>query len=327
MQTKSTINWKKLLQSAVLTGFIAAPVFGAATTSQAAPRDYAPAYGYRDRDNRRDHDSHEDHHDDDGNYRNRDNRNDDNFYNSTRTLEGVVVNDLAGRNFVLRLDNGRTIRVRLDEREPRRLSQGDRVRVQGSFDQTNRDNRDNTRYNDRLVFRATEVRVIRDRNNNNRNNNNNYNGQRTLNGIVTSVRSDRSFTLSALNRTFDVTSSSRLPRGLREGNIIRVSGEVRGDNISDADVTVLSQGNVNGNYRGGYNGNTNGSSSNNVNVNFPATVIDSNERNNTLRVRGENGREYIVATREADNWDRGDRVRIKGRVQNGVIVADDIDKR
>ena len=355
MQTKSNINWKKLLQGVALATFAAAPVLGAAVVSQAAPPDHAPAYGYRehhdrngdDRDDGNDDDNDSnDRNDDNDNDDNRDwdnhdrndrdyndrDRNDDNFYNSTRSLEGVVVNDLRGRDFVLRLKNGRSVRVQLNEREPQRLSQGDRVQVQGSFDQTNRDNRNNTRYNENLVFRATNVRIIRDRNNGNNNGNNNYNGRRTLNGIVTKVRSDQSFTFNAMNRSFDVSSTSPLPRGFSRGDIVRVSGDVRDNIISSARVTLLRNGsNANGNYgygngNGDYynNGNYNNS---NKNVNFPATVLDSNERSGILQVRGENGRQYTVRTKEADKWNRGDRVRIKGRTQSGIVIAEDIDRR
>jgi len=331
MQTKSNINWKKLLQGVSLAAFAAAPVFGTTGISQAAPPDHAPAYGYRNRnDNNYDRHRDDDDDDDDRDNRDRDNFTYDNYDNSTRSLEGVVVNDLRGRDFVLRLDNGRNVRVQLDEREPQRLSQGDRVRVQGSFDQTNRDNRSNTRYNDNLVFRADDVRIIRDRNNGN---NNNYNGRRTLTGVVTRVRSDQRFTLSALNRTFEVASSSRLPRTFKSGNLVRITGDMRDNNITNASVTIVSRGSgnngnygYNGNYNNGGNYNGNYNSSANTSVNFPAVVLNSSDRDNTLRVRGENGREYTVRTNDADNWDRGDRVRIKGRTQNGVIVADDIDK-
>ena len=349
MQTKSNINWKKMLQGVSLAAFIAAPAFGATGISQAAPPDHAPAYGYRDRNNRDNDEEGEDDDndkDDDDDYRDRDDRDrndrdwndrdwndrdrnyrdrDDNFYNSTRSLEGVVVNDLRGRDFVLRLQNGRSVRVQLNEREPKRLIQGNRVQVQGYFEQTNRDNRSNTRYNENQVFRATNVRILRNKNGNS----SNYNGRRTLNGIVTNVRSDQSFTFSAMNRSFDVSSTSRLPRGFSRGDIVSVFGDVRENAIFNARVTRVRNGNnTNGNY--GY-GNSNGggynNSNSNKNVNFPATVLDSNERNGTLRVRGEDGREYTVRTKEADNWSRGDRVRIQGRTQNGIVIAEDIDKR
>ena len=67
MQTKSNINWKKLLQGVSLAAFAAAPILGATAVSQAAPPDHAPAYGYRNRDdrdtNRDDNDRDNDDHD------------------------------------------------------------------------------------------------------------------------------------------------------------------------------------------------------------------------------------------------------------------------
>jgi translation initiation factor IF-1 len=50
-----------------------------------------------------------------------------------RTLDGVVVNDLRGNRFSLRMSDGRTTIVQLPGGEPDRLSRGDRVRVSGYF--------------------------------------------------------------------------------------------------------------------------------------------------------------------------------------------------
>lgn len=48
-----------------------------------------------------------------------------------RTIEGRVIQDLRGNDFLLRRDNGTTQRVRVMYNEPRRLSRNDRVRAYG----------------------------------------------------------------------------------------------------------------------------------------------------------------------------------------------------
>lgn len=246
-------GWKKLAGAAVVGAFAVVPFFGAATTAEAQP----PTWGYGERDGRYN----------DGRDRDRDHY--DRRDRDDRTLEGIVTNDRAGREFVLRLDNGQRIRVRSDEREPRRLSEGDRVRVRGEFDRTSDRNRsngryndgryndgrhNNGRYNDNVIFRADDVQIIRNRSGNDH----------------------------------------------RYGN-----------------------GYGNG-YGGGYYGGGNGSQ-----INFSGTVLEASERNRTLRVRGDNGREYNLRVEDRDDLDnlrRGERVRVRGQVRNGVIVAQDVDE-
>jgi hypothetical protein len=62
-------------------------------------------------------------------------------------------------------------------------------------------------------------------------------------------------------------------------------------------------------------------------VDFSGVVVDRDKRSNTVRVRANNGRTYTIYTRKADNLDRGDRVRVRGQVRNGVIYADQLNRR
>lgn len=58
-------------------------------------------------------------------------------------------------------------------------------------------------------------------------------------GTVTNVRSARSFDLRTNGRTYNVYTSSDLPRGLSQGDEVRVSGRPYGDNdIRNANVRV-----------------------------------------------------------------------------------------
>jgi membrane protein implicated in regulation of membrane protease activity/translation initiation factor IF-1 len=138
----------------------------------------------------------------------------------SRTIEGVVANDLQGRDFVLRLNNGQRLQVRSDDREPMRLSEGDRVRVAGFF-----------RRNQPNLFHAESVQILDNQNDNN---------TRTFTGRVSNVVSDQRFDLRVGSTTYNVISTSRLPRRLNEGDQVRVYGRRTGSNdISNATVVVI----------------------------------------------------------------------------------------
>jgi translation initiation factor IF-1 len=66
-----------------------------------------------------------------------------------RTVEGIVSQDLRGKQFQLRTSNGQFMLVRIQGREPGRISRGDRVRVYGFFESG--------------FFTASNVNVLRDR--------------------------------------------------------------------------------------------------------------------------------------------------------------------
>lgn len=71
------------------------------------------------------------------------------FQNSTRVLEGVVTNDTAGNDFVLRTSNGQQVRVYVQTGEPGALSRGDTVRVSG--------------YSSNGIFYAQNTRILYNR--------------------------------------------------------------------------------------------------------------------------------------------------------------------
>jgi hypothetical protein len=82
----------------------------------------------------------------------------------------------------------------------------------------------------------------------------------------------------------------------------------------------------NGRYDGRYNGGY-GNDRYDGEFDFSGVVVDRDKKSNTVRVRGNNGRTYTVHSGEADHLDRGDRVRVRGHVRNGVVYAEDIDRR
>lgn len=297
--TRSSIDWSKRIASTVLTTAIAATPFLHTLGAQAKPPSHAPAWGYRkdkkdkkhknkDRDWRNDRDRDE---------RDRDDRDYDDNDNlpTERTLTGTVVRDLAGDRFELRTDSGRIVTVRLrQEFEPRRLDRGDRVRVEGRF-----------RSNGNFV--ATDLDILDNRNDNN--------DERTLTGtVVRDLRGDR-FELRTDNGRLVTVQLRREnePRRLNRGDRVRVEGEFRSNNVFVADDLDILRNNGGGNG-GDWN----------RRVNFPATVVDvlSSTR---LRVRGDNGRTYVVQSRTSlRNIDDGDRVRIVGDVRDGVVRVDNV---
>jgi translation initiation factor IF-1 len=139
----SFIDRSQRVATLVLTSAIAVtPLLSSQQAAQADPPRQAPAYGYR-----RDNDSRYDrrYRDNDRNGR-RDDRN-------QSTLIGVVTQDTNGNGFQMRTEGGQTVVVRLrNEMEPRRLSVGDRVRVNGSYQGRS------------LIFLANDLDIVRDRN-------------------------------------------------------------------------------------------------------------------------------------------------------------------
>lgn len=90
----------------------------------------SPNYNRRDRDRDRDRDRPD-------------------YSNSTRTLQGVVINDTRGNDFVIRTNSGRIVRVVAVNGESGRISRGDTVSVMGRYSGSS--------------FNATSVSILRDR--------------------------------------------------------------------------------------------------------------------------------------------------------------------
>ena len=196
-----------------------------------------------------------------------------------QTLEGIVAIDRQGhRQFTLRLNNGQRIQVRSDEREPRRLSTGDRVRVVGFY-----------RRHQPNLFHALSAQII-----------DNQNNARSYTGRVSKVDSAQRFDLVIGHTTYNVITSRRLPRRLNVSDRVRVYGRRTGNNdITNATVVVI---NNNGN-----NGNNNGYNT------FTGRVSDVKSAKRFDLVV--NGTTYNVMTssRLPRRLDEDDQVRVYGR--------------
>lgn len=69
--------------------------------------------------------------------------------NNATSLDGIVTNDLSGNDFLVRLSNGREIKVYAQRGEPGSVSRGDTVRVSGRYSGS--------------TFLADRVTVVRNR--------------------------------------------------------------------------------------------------------------------------------------------------------------------
>jgi outer membrane lipoprotein SlyB len=183
MNSNKTINspfsWSKRIATLAITSAIAAtPLIGSQQAAQADPPKQAPAYGYRrgndkneaewrrnrgrdwnrdrdrDRDRNRDRNRDRDRDRDDDRWDGDDRWNGRDDYNQIRSFSGIITRDLEGDRFEMRTTDGRTVIVDLrGDREPRRLTAGDRVRVRGAY--SGRSN----------IFVATSLNIVNDRNN------------------------------------------------------------------------------------------------------------------------------------------------------------------
>ena len=367
--------WKKIVL-AVLTTSVVAPL--AISSAQAAPPDYAPAYGYRNKDEKkaakkanknkvirdRDSDGYDDrdrdrdgdldeedgydyretprykdqygnggynnggynnggYNDDSyyyGNNGSRDfrdaNRNgiDDRYENGQgnggvlRTVVGVVTRDLRGRRFEMR-SNNRTFVVIARNNEPLRLTAGDRVTVIGRLYQNVRTNRNSNRNNAFIV--ASRVIITR-------NDDQNQNGSRVdFTARVLDVRNDRELRVRAENgRTYTVRSDNDFNSNIDENDRVRVRGRLQNNVVNNARVELLN------------NGNGNDNDNDDRDIDFKGRVQSSSNffGQRILTVRADNGTTYRVRTNENTRFDEGQRVRVRGELRNGVVIANDIDR-
>ena len=144
-------------------------------------------------------------------------------------------------------------------------------------------------------------------------NNDNDNDFRSVDfaGTVVSVQSRYRITVrSDSGRVYTVNSRTQISSAISNGDRVRVIGSAD-DNFVRADRVTLVRDNNNGTQQGQA-------------VNFRGTVISVNNNTDTLRVRGDNGRTYIVRYRNADNFDVGDRVRVRGTFRYGVVTASSV---
>jgi membrane protein implicated in regulation of membrane protease activity len=252
------MSWKKLQQVAAMTTLSIVSLAGMVSESSAQPR-------YNQ------------------NYRHRQSQ-------TYRTIEGTVTNDRKGRNFTVRTLNGQWVQVRLTRDEPRRLDEGDRVRVYGYFQGNH--------------FVGTSLSILT---NTTQNDNRNH---VTVTGVVTDVQSDRLRVRSG-SRLYTVYSNNGWPSNLDEGDRVRVVGRLSGSTLTSSNIVVLD------------NNGTQGTA-----INFNGTVLNVVGNSNRVSVRADNGRTYNIQGRDndVDNLSRGDRVHVQGHYERGMVYADDIDE-
>ncbi len=167
-------------------------------------------------------------------------------------------------------------------------------------DRDDDDRRDDDRYDRDRYDRDRDYRNDYDRDP--RNNNNNA----SFTGTVVNVRGGNSFDLNANGRTYNVYVSGALPRGLSEGDTVRVYGRLYGANdIRNANVRITN----NTRDRDGRDDYNNDGGRYQT---FNGTVVNlRNDREFDIR---DGGRTYnVVASSSTRNLSNGDTVRIYGQ--------------
>jgi translation initiation factor IF-1 len=228
-----------------------------------------------------------------------------NWNNNERTLQGVVTSLSESNRFSLRLNDGRNVNVISDDRTPTFFSRGDTLVVTGRWNNSGR-------WNENSLFRADNVRVV--------GNSNSNNNERTLQGTVLSDNDIRRFTMRTNDRReVTVVSNERTSRRLSRGDVVVVEGRwdwnqlgTRHDNVFRATSVRIIRDNA-------------GNNNNGTKVDFRGTIMRATQnRNNWEYVVRTNGRDYLVTSRE--RFRINDRVRVRGVLVNGRIVASDIDR-
>lgn len=101
-----------------------------------------------------------------------------------------------------------------------------------------RNRRDRNRYDRNRRDRDRRERDRRDRDRRDRNRWG-RNANRTLTGVVVDRKSDQRFNFRSGGRSFSVYSPSRLPGSLNRGDTVRVYGRIDGNNINNANVSII----------------------------------------------------------------------------------------
>ncbi len=209
-------------------------------------------------------------------------------------VRGVVTSDQTGaRRFEVRTDAGTVLAVRTANAQPAGLNVGDRVELRG-------------RYGARF-FEAREVSIL-----------GNAAQQTVLTGRVISVLNNRRLTMRSDGQTYTVNVPNGIPSTVSEGVSIRARGELSGVVLQRATVA----------YLGGVidDGDLNDDDfvSENQNVNWIATVVSRNIAGNSLRVRASNNEIYTVNYGRPEDFENGDRVRVRGVYTSGAVEADSV---
>lgn len=273
------ISFRRSQIAVALLGTFTAPFL--VSTAQAKPPRDAPAYGYRNKDKKRDRQERRE----DRREERRDER--ENRGSRNITVAGVVTRDLSGNDrFTVRLDNGRITEVISRNREPIRLSRGDRVELRGDFEGT--------------LFIADKVRIL------NNAGGNNVGQQITLSGRVVRDVSGRDFDLRRDNGEITRVRSLRAePIRLSNGDRVTVRGHFEGTLFIARDVDIKRN-------------------DDRQKVDFPGTVVRRVEAGR-LVVRGDNGRNFtVIANASLGRFDRNDRVRVRGFINGDIVSANSI---
>lgn len=310
----SVIDWTKRVATLVTTTAIVIAPF-VTTPVQADPPDHAPAHGWRkdkkdkkdkknknrvrnNRNNRRDDGDDDDRDDDDGDGR-RNDRNDD----RVRSLSGVVTRDLSGDRFEIRTDNGRVVRVNLrQEVEPGRLTRGDRVRVNGRFENG--------------VFFADDLDILDNRDNGGGSNGGGVGGTRVdFSATVINRNSSNRFTVRGDNGRNYVVVTRDSVSGIDDGDRVRVVGTARNATIAADTLTLIRNGDTGGVGRPG------------ANITFNGVVRKVDARARNLSVRADDGRTFLVKTLNAGSFSEGDRVSVSGKRFPSFVMASSVSRR
>ena len=208
------------------------------------------------------------------------------------TAAGIVLSDLAGNRFQFRGDNGRVYLV-VTRSEPKQLSRNDRVRITGRTDSAGR-----TIYADSVQI-VSDKPVWRPQS-----------GKLSFYGTVTRVASPYRIDVRAdNNRNYAVNSVNRIANGISFGDRVYIVGvSIGNDTVRASEVKITS------NTQSGARGTA---------VNFSGRIESVNYSQGvaTLRVRGDNNVSYMVRYRTSVKYSVGQRVRVVGRANNGVVVA------
>ena len=220
--------------------------------------------------------------------------NPNNNNNSAQDVTGRVEAVRGNDGFTFRPDGRNETYTVRSNNLPRGLNAGDTVRVRGTLRGNQLD--------------ATEVRIVT--------NGNNTNGTFDVTGTVRAVRND-GFTFRPDGRSDDYTvRGTNFPRDLREGDKIRVRGDVRGRDVTNAQVqNAYTQTGRDEPKRGVGNGEA---------VEFDAQ-INAVKGRRQVQAHLPNGTRYEIYSDRDLNLREGDYIHIRGIARRGGFYAIDAD--
>ena len=219
------------------------------------------------------------------------------------SVNGTVTTDLRGEVFEMRGTNGRNYIV-VARNEPTRLSRSDLVHVQGRLD------------TDGKTIIASRVVLQRDGNGSVNNNNWTNGSPINFNGVVTRIGSPYRLDVRANNQNFSVNSVNQLSTRVSVGDSVRIIGNNIGNRVVRATQVQLTSDVNSGGWNKGTG--TNGSA-----VNFPGAIqsLKYDAGVTVFVVRADNGQLHSVRYRTGARFSVGQRVRVVGKISNGVVYA------